>query len=221
MRKILTAPATTTVCIVLNLEKMVVKEAKRAFSDLSLFGYSTDAVIVNRILPDELHDELFQKWQRIHKRYEAEVEQSFAGIPILNVPLFAREVVGLKLLARMAKATHGEQDPAQHCTTTSPQRIDKDGPGSVVSLRVPVPDRSQADWSPPHVGGAAARVPMRVSPSHAGGRPPAAAKSPSKDEALDGQPRALPPLGADAGAGAVERHPAARDGPRRRGLLPG
>ena len=41
MRKVLTDPAITTVRIVLNLEKMVVKEAKRAYSYLSLFGYVT------------------------------------------------------------------------------------------------------------------------------------------------------------------------------------
>src|SRR5438093_528568 len=55
MRKVLTDPDITTVRIVLNLEKMVVKEAKRAFSYLSLFGYVTDAVIVNRLLPGELY----------------------------------------------------------------------------------------------------------------------------------------------------------------------
>jgi arsenite-transporting ATPase len=147
MRKILTDPATTTVRIVLNLEKMVVKEAKRAFSYLSLFGYATDAVIVNRILPDELHDELFKKWQRIHKRYEVEVQQSFVGIPIFNVPLFDREVVGVKMLERMAKATYGTQDPAQHFTNSSPQRIDKDGTDYVLSIKVPFVDRSAVDLS--------------------------------------------------------------------------
>ena len=85
-------PAITTVRIVLNLEKMVVKEAKRAFSYLSLFGYVTDAVIVNRLLPANLHDDLFKKWQLIHQRYQAEVESSFEGIPIFNVPLFDSEV---------------------------------------------------------------------------------------------------------------------------------
>jgi arsenite/tail-anchored protein-transporting ATPase len=147
MRKVLTDPGTTSVRIVLNLEKMVVKEAKRAFSYLSLFGYATDAVIVNRILPDELHDELFKKWQRIHKRYEVEVEQSFAGIPIFNVPLFDREVVGVKMLERMANATYGDRDPSQHFINSSPQRIDKDGTDYVLSLKVPFVDRSSVDLS--------------------------------------------------------------------------
>jgi arsenite-transporting ATPase len=147
MRKVLTDPAITTVRIVLNLEKMVVKEAKRAYSYLSLFGYVTDAVIVNRLLPAEVHDELFKKWQRIHKKYEAEVEQSFVGIPILNVPLFDQEVVGEAMLLRMAKATYGDRDPAEHFATSSPQRIDKDGSDYVLTLKVPFADRSNVDLS--------------------------------------------------------------------------
>jgi arsenite-transporting ATPase len=147
MRKVLTDPAITTVRIVLNLEKMVVKEAKRAYTYLSLFGYITDAVIVNRLLPGELHDELFQKWQQIHKRYQVEVEESFSGIPILNVPLFDREVVGEKMLARMADAVYGDKDPAAHFATSNPQHIDKDGQDYVLSLKVPFVDRSDIDLS--------------------------------------------------------------------------
>ena len=147
MRKVLTDPAMTTVRIVLNLEKMVVKEAKRAFSYLSLFGYVTDAVIVNRLLPGELHDDLFKKWQQIHRRYQAEVEQSFAGIPIFNVPLFDREVVGEEMLQRMADVTYGDQDPAARFVTASPQRIEKSGTEYVLSLKVPFVDRSAVDLS--------------------------------------------------------------------------
>ena len=145
MRKVLTDPDVTTVRIVLNLEKMVVKEAKRAFSYLSLFGYMTDAVIVNRLLPGELHDELFKKWQRIHKRYQAEVEQSFEGIPIFNVPLFDSEVVGEKMLERMAAAVYVDKDPSERFVTASPQRIQKDGADYVLSLDVPFLDRSDVD----------------------------------------------------------------------------
>ena len=147
MRKVLTDPAITTVRIVLNLEKMVVKEAKRAFSYLSLFGYVTDAIIVNRLLPPQLQDDLFKKWQLIHARYRTEVEQSFGGIPILNVPLFDSEVVGEEMLTRMAAATYGDLDPADRFVTTSPQRIEKSGTDYVLSLKVPFVDRSAVDLS--------------------------------------------------------------------------
>ncbi len=147
MRKVLTDPEITTVRIVLNLEKMVVKEAKRAYTYLSLFGYVTDAVIVNRLLPGNLHDELFQKWQLIHHRYQREVEESFAGIPIFNVPLFDQEVVGERMLSRMAKAIYGEEDPARRFATSNPQRIDKDGADYVLSLKVPFVEKSAVDLS--------------------------------------------------------------------------
>ncbi len=145
MRKVLTDPEMTTVRIVLNLEKMVVKEAKRAFTYLSLFGYVTDAVIVNRLLPGNVQDELMQKWQRIHNRYRAEVEASFAGVPIFNVPLFDREVVGETMLARMAEAVYGDRDPAQRFTIVNPQRIEKDGSDYVLAIKVPFVDRSAVD----------------------------------------------------------------------------
>jgi len=147
MRKVLTDPSITTVRIVLNLEKMVVKEAKRAFSYLSLFGYVTDAVIVNRLLPLDLHDDLFKKWQLIHSRYRTEVERSFEGIPILNVPLFDAEVVGEEMLVRMAGATYGDLDPADRFVTKSPQRIEKSGNDYVLALKVPFVDRSEVDLS--------------------------------------------------------------------------
>jgi len=126
---------------------MVVKEAKRAFSYLSLFGYVTDAVIVNRLLPGELHDDLFKRWQVIHKRYQAEVEQSFAGIPIFNVPLFDSEVVGERMLQRMARVIYGDKDPSDRFVTASPQRTQKEGADYVLSLDVPFLDRSDVDLS--------------------------------------------------------------------------
>jgi len=92
-----------------------------------------------------VHDELFQKWQRIQEHYRVEVEQSFTGIPIFNVPLFDREVIGEKMLLRMARETYGEQDPSQHFATSSPQRIDKDGADYVLTLKVPFADRSAVD----------------------------------------------------------------------------
>jgi arsenite-transporting ATPase len=147
MRRVLTDPETTTVRIVLNLEKMVIKEAKRAYTYLSLFGYVTDAIVVNRLLPGELRDELFQKWQRIHERYRVEVEESFAGIPILNVPLFDQEVVGPQMLSRMAAAIYGDRNPADRFATSNPQRIDKDGSEYVLTLKVPFVDRSDVDLS--------------------------------------------------------------------------
>ncbi len=145
MKQILCNPDVTSVRIVLNLEKMVVKEAKRAFTYLSLFGYVTDAVIVNRLLPEGLQDELFRGWQRIHQKYAAEVEDSFSPLPILQVPLFDREVLGTEMLGRMADAIYGDRDPVEKFYVGTTQRIDKVGGEYVLALKLPFVERSDID----------------------------------------------------------------------------
>jgi arsenite-transporting ATPase len=145
MKKILVNPKVTSMRLVLNLEKMVVKEAKRAFTYLSLFGYVTDAVIVNRTLPEGLQDELFRKWQTIHQRYAGEVEQSFKPLPIFNVPLFDEEVVGERMLLRMAEAIYGAGDPADRFYEGSSQRIEKLEGEYVLSLKAPFVDSGEVE----------------------------------------------------------------------------
>ena len=147
MKNLLTDSSVTSVRIVLNLEKMVVKEAKRAYTYLSLFGYQTDAVIVNRILPEGLKDDFFRGWQKIHSKYQIEVENSFAPLPILTVPLFDAEVVGLKMLGRMAQSIYGDTDPTRHLYVGSPQRIEKVGSEYVLALKLPFMEKSDIDLS--------------------------------------------------------------------------
>ena len=147
MKRVLTDSSTTSMRIVLNLEKMVVKEAKRAFTYLSLFGYVTDAIIVNRLLPEGLQDDLFVKWQKIHQRYAGEVEQSFSPVPIFNVPLFDQEVVGLPMLSRMADAIYGQKDPSERFYEGSSQRVDKVGSEYVLALKIPFVEKGDIDLS--------------------------------------------------------------------------
>jgi arsenite-transporting ATPase len=141
MKKILVDSEVSSVRLVLNLEKMVVKEAKRAFTYLSLFGYVTDAVVVNRRLPDGLSDELFRKWRDIHQRYAVEVDHSFQPLPIFNVPLFDEEVVGERMLLRMAETIYGDRDPTDRFYEGSSQRVEKIGSEYVLALKVPFADR--------------------------------------------------------------------------------
>jgi len=145
MKKVLTDSSVTSVRIVLNLEKMVIKEAKRAFTYLSLFGYVTDAVIVNRLLPDGLQDDLFRNWHAIHRKYALEVEKAFAPLPIFNVPLFDQEVIGERMLLRMADAIYGERDPADRFYEGTTQRVEKSGQEYVLALRLPFAERGDVD----------------------------------------------------------------------------
>ena len=143
MKKVLVDSKVTSVRLVLNLEKMVVKEAKRAFTYLSLFGYVTDAVIVNRTLPQGLQDPLFRKWHDIHQRYAGEVEQSFQPLPQFNVPLFDEEVVGERMLLKMAEAIYGDRDPAGRFYEGSSQRVEKRESEYVLALKAPFVDKGE------------------------------------------------------------------------------
>ena len=145
MKAILTDADMTSVRIVLNLEKMVVKEAKRAFTYLNLFGYLVDAVIVNRVLPEGLDEGFFKNWQKIHDRYRAEVEESFAPLPILSVPLFDTEVVGPRMLRKMAAAVYGDLDPADRLHLEPPQRVEKVAGEYRLALKVPFVEKQDID----------------------------------------------------------------------------
>lgn len=147
MKKVLVDTSVTSVRLVLNLEKMVIKEAKRAFTYLSLFGYVTDAVIVNRRLPAQVSDPLLRSWSDIHQRYAREVEQSFQPLPIFQVPLFAEEVVGERMLMKMGEAIYGSADPSQKFYEGSSQRMQKEGSDYVLALRVPFADKEAIDLS--------------------------------------------------------------------------
>jgi arsenite-transporting ATPase len=111
MRGILTDPATSSVRLVLNPEKMVIKEAQRTFTYLNLYGYATDLVVCNRVIPEAVSDSYFQVWKETQGRYYQQVEEAFAPLPILKAPLMEQEVVGLAMLERFGEAVYGALDP--------------------------------------------------------------------------------------------------------------
>src|SRR6266498_1137544 len=88
VRQLLTNDRMSTVRLVVNPEKMVIAEARRTYTYLSLFGYRVDAVVVNRIIPDEVDDPYFGKWKDIQAEHLRTVYESFDPIPILTCRLF-------------------------------------------------------------------------------------------------------------------------------------
>ena len=137
MKKVLGDPRTCTVRIVLNLEKMVVKEAQRAFTYLSLYDYLCDLVIVNRELPPEVTDTYFSAWRDAQARYSDLVDQAFSPVPILRTRLFDHEVVGLDSLEEMARSIYAERDPAEIYYHAVPQRVRRVGADYELSLHLP------------------------------------------------------------------------------------
>jgi len=137
MKKVLGDPKNCTVRLVLNLEKMVVKEAQRAFTYLSLYDYLVDLVVVNRVLPPEVTDSYFSSWRAAQKRYDGVVDQAFSPVPIFRTRLFDHESVGLEALAEMAESIFEERDPAQIYYHAVPQRITKKGDDYELMLHLP------------------------------------------------------------------------------------
>lgn len=118
-------PKVTTVRLVTNPEKMVIKETQRAFMYFCLYGLALDAVIVNRILPPEVRDAYFDAWRAVQEKYVKAAEETFAPLPALKVPLQAGEVLGLEGLTRLGREIYGEVDPTGIFATTRPYRFEK------------------------------------------------------------------------------------------------
>ncbi|NTW97185.1 MAG: ArsA family ATPase [Oscillochloris sp.] len=143
---ILTNPLETSVRLVMNPEKMVIKESQRALTYLSMYGMTVDTVVVNKILPIDKDSGYLNHWKDIQQRYLLEVQHSFAPLPIRHVPYYAEEVVGIEKLRQMGLDVYGDSDPAALVYKESPMDISKVSDGTYrVRLKLPFADVSQLD----------------------------------------------------------------------------
>ncbi len=137
MHDLLADVATSSVRLVLNPEKMVIKEAQRAFTYLNLYGYATDAIISNRLIPGQVVDGYFAAWKDIQAKYSRMVEEAFTPLPILTVPLFEQEVVGPDMLRRMADSVYGDDDPTKVYFAGKTHTVEKVGDTYRLCLQLP------------------------------------------------------------------------------------
>lgn len=106
-------PKVTSVRLVTNPEKMVLRETQRAFVYFSLHGLTVDTVIVNRLLPANVTDQWFKEWHTSQEKVLTEIEEYFAPVPVKRVPLFQQEVLGKQRLEDLAQVLYpGQQDPS-------------------------------------------------------------------------------------------------------------
>ena len=113
LEKVLTDTATTSVRLVTNPEKMVIKESLRAHAYLSLYNVGTDMVVANRIIPETVTDPFFQRWKENQQVYRQEIHDDFRPLPVKEVPLFSEEMCGLAALERLKETIYGDEDPTQ------------------------------------------------------------------------------------------------------------
>ncbi len=113
LEKVLTDNVQTSVRLVMNPEKMVIKESLRAHAYLSLYNVATDLVIANRIIPDTVSDPFFEKWKSNQQVYKQEIYDNFHPLPVKEAPLFSEEMCGLPALERLKEILYGDEDPTQ------------------------------------------------------------------------------------------------------------
>ena len=135
--KLMADPKVTTVRLVTNPEKVVLKETQRAFTYFCLYGLTVDAVIVNRILPTEIHDSFFSSWRNTQEHWVHSIEEFFSPVPVWRVPLFQDEVLGVDRLKRLGRMLYGARDPAKRYYDEAPYRFRKVGSNYQLRLRLP------------------------------------------------------------------------------------
>ena len=122
---LLTDPEKTTVRLITNPEKIVLKETQRAFMYFSLYKMSIDAIIMNRVLPDGVEEPYFQNWRENQKRYVREAEDYFQPVPLLPVNLFQGEVLGFENLKALGDKIYGARNPLDRFFHGKPYELTK------------------------------------------------------------------------------------------------
>jgi arsenite/tail-anchored protein-transporting ATPase len=134
---LLTDTERSSVRLVVNPERIVLAEAERTATSLSLFGYGVDAVIVNRILPDHLDHPYLARWRQRHAEHLAAARAAFAPTPVLEVPLLEDEVIGGDALSRLGRLVYGDLDPIAVLHRQRPLTIVEDGDATLLVLALP------------------------------------------------------------------------------------
>jgi arsenite/tail-anchored protein-transporting ATPase len=151
MNEILRDRERSTIRLVMNPDKMVIGEAMRTFTYLNLYGYLTDAVVVNRIFPSDVGD-YFGAWRRLQEEHVELVQEAFAPVPVLCAPYFDREVVGAEMLDRLAASLFhsADREPAAvlHDALTQELHVSEDE----ARLRLALPLARKGDISLKKIG---------------------------------------------------------------------
>ena len=145
VKELLTDPELATVRLVVNPERMVIAEARRTATYLSLFGYTVDAVVANRLLPEDVTDPWFKAWKEAHAEHLEAIEDGFAPVPVLKAELAAEELLGATRLRAFADALYGTTDPADVLHRGRPLRVEPRGADHVLVLELPFADRDELD----------------------------------------------------------------------------
>ncbi|WP_435743969.1 ArsA family ATPase [Nocardioides sp. SYSU DS0663] len=139
-----------SVRLVLTPEGVVAAEARRSWTTLSLYGYRVDGVIANRVFPAAQGDDWRAGWVAAQEQVLAEVDQSFAGLPVWRSLYRPAEPVGVAALGALAAEVYGDDDPLAAPTGDAAFRVTRTTGGAVLHLRLPLVSRDQVDLARKH-----------------------------------------------------------------------
>jgi arsenite-transporting ATPase len=150
VKELLTDPERTSVRLVVNPERMVIAEARRTHTYLALFGYRVDAVVANRLLPDEVVDPWFKAWKEAHAEHLQTIEEGFAPVPVLRADLAPEELVGVERLRTFADVLYGDLPAASRLHEAEAFGVTAEGDDLVLRLALPGADRDELDLAQHH-----------------------------------------------------------------------
>ncbi|MEM2839644.1 MAG: ArsA family ATPase [Thermoplasmata archaeon] len=137
VKNIMTDPEQTSVRLVLNPEKMVITETMRAYTYLSLYGYTVECIIVNRVFPESSGKGYFKEKLEEQKRYMKEIDEAFSPLKMMTAQILSKEIVGRESLNLLADMIFGDEDPTQVYSREKPMKMfDEDG-ARVLALKIP------------------------------------------------------------------------------------
>jgi arsenite-transporting ATPase len=150
MNAILRNRESSSIRLVMNPDRMVIKEAQRTFTYLNLYGYLTDAVIVNRVFPEDVEGGYFGPWRSRQREHLEQVREGFAPVPVLTARYFEEEVMGEAMLDRLAAEVFADRAPEEMLHTELAHELSMDG--DVATLRLPIPFTEKAEIDLKKVG---------------------------------------------------------------------
>ena len=145
VRELLCDTERTSVRLVVNPERLVVAEARRTHTYLSLFGYRVDAVVANRLLPETVSDPWFDEWKARHAEHLEAIEEGFAPLPVLRAELAPTELVGLDALRGFGAKLYGETDPSLLLHEGEPIEVVRKAAGYELVIELPFTDREDVE----------------------------------------------------------------------------
>jgi arsenite-transporting ATPase len=145
--RLLTDPEVTSVRLVTNPEKMVLRETQRAFMFFSLHQTSIDAIVVNRVFPSGLGDNYLKVWGKYQQKYMELAENYFYPLPIFKAPQYDGEILGFERLLEFGQSLYRGKDPTQIFFKQKPYQFAKMDGQSVIRLHLPFVSKKEIDLS--------------------------------------------------------------------------